>query len=108
MGLEQVVIISADHPTLAGHFPGHPVVPGVVMLGEVMKAIRQAAEGTIEFVGLPSMKFLSPLSPGEPLTISWDQQADGTTAFTCTVRSRIIASGDLTYRIVSAEPTGGS
>lgn len=108
MGPERVVIISADHPTLAGHFPGHPVVPGVVMLGEVMKAIRQTAQGTIELVGLPSMKFISPLNPGEPLTISWDQQADGTTAFTCTVWSRIIASGYLQYRIVSAEPTGGS
>ena len=108
MGPERVVIISADHPTLAGHFPGHPVVPGVVMLGEVMKAIRQAVQGTIEFVGLPSMKFIAPLNPGEPLTIRWDQQADGTTAFTCTVWSRLIASGCLRYRIVADDSTGDS
>jgi 3-hydroxyacyl-[acyl-carrier-protein] dehydratase len=108
MGPERVVIISADHPTLAGHFPGHPVVPGVVVLGEVMEAIRRTAQGTIEFVGAPSIKFISPLNPGEPLTIRWEQHADGTTAFTCTVSRRIIASGCLHYRIVSAEPTGGS
>ena len=36
MGPERIVTIGADHPSLAGHFPGHPVVPGVVMLGEVM------------------------------------------------------------------------
>jgi len=108
MGPERVVTIRADHPSLAGHFPGHPVVPGVVMLGEVMNAIRQTAQGTIEFVGLPSAKFMSPLSPGETLTIRWEPQAVGTTAFTCTAGSRLIASGLLYYRIVADDSAGGS
>ncbi len=74
MESERIVTIGADHPSLAGHFPGHPVVPGVVMLGEIMKAIREMAKEHIEFVGMPSAKFLSPLNPGEPLTIRIDQQ----------------------------------
>lgn len=108
MSSEQVVTIGADHPALAGHFPGHPVVPGVVMLGEVMRVIRRTAAWPIEFVGMPSVKFLSPLAPGEPLTVKWDLQMDGTAAFTCTVRSRIMASGILQYRIVPVASTGGS
>ena len=108
MGPERVVTIRADHPSLAGHFPGHPVVPGVVILGEVMNVIRRTAPGTIEFVGLPSAKFMSPLSPGETLTIRWDPQGDGATEFTCTVGSRLIATGLLQYRIIADDSAGGS
>ena len=106
MGPELIVTIGADHPSLAGHFPGHPVVPGVVMLGEIMNAIREMAKGRIEFVGMPSAKFLSPLNPGEPLTIRIDQQGNGTMEFTCTTGPRLIASGCLQYRIVADDSTG--
>jgi 3-hydroxyacyl-[acyl-carrier-protein] dehydratase len=106
MGRERIVTIGADHPSLAGHFPGHPVVPGVVMLGEIMNAIREMAKDKIEFVGMPSAKFMSPLNPGEPLTIRLDQQGDGATEFTCTAGSRLIASGCLQYRIIADDSTG--
>ena len=108
MGLERIVTIGADHPSLAGHFPGHPVVPGVVMLGEIMNAIREMASVKIEFVGMPSAKFMSPLSPGEPLMIRLEQQGDGTTEFTCTAGPRLIANGCLRYRIVADDSTGDS
>ena len=108
MGPERIVTIDANHPSLAGHFPGHPVVPGVVMLGEVMDVIREMTTAKIEFVGMPSAKFMSPLNPGEPLTIRLDQQGDGATEFTCSTGSRLIATGCLHYRIVSDDPTGAS
>lgn len=108
MGPERIVIIGADHPSLAGHFPGHPVVPGVVMLGEIMNAIREMTKENIEFVGMPSAKFMSPLHPGEPLTIRLNQLGDGATEFTCTTGSRLIASGCLRYRIVADNSTGDS
>ena len=108
MRTERIVTIGANHPSLAGHFPGHPVVPGVVMLGEIMNAIREMARANIEFVGMSSAKFLSPLSPGEILTIRLDQQADGTMEFNCTTGSRLITSGYLRYRIVADASTGDS
>jgi len=108
MESERIVTIGADHPSLAGHFPGHPVVPGVVMLGEIMNAIREMVKEHIEFVGMPSVKFLSPLNPGEPLTISLEQPGDGATEFTCTTGSRLVASGCLRYRIIAKESPGDS
>ena len=108
MGPERIVTIGTEHPSLAGHFPGHPVVPGVVMLGEIMNAIREMAREHIEFVGIPSAKFLSPLNPGEPLTIRLDQQGDGAMEFTCTTGFRLIASGCLRYRIVAEDSPGDS
>ena len=78
------------------------------MLGEIMNAIREMAKVNIEFVGMPSAKFMSPLNPGEPLTINLEQQGDGATEFICTTGSRLIASGCLRYRIVADDSTGDS
>jgi 3-hydroxymyristoyl/3-hydroxydecanoyl-(acyl carrier protein) dehydratase len=78
------------------------------MLGEIMNAIREMAKVNIEFVGMPSAKFMSPLNPGEPLTINLEQQGDGATEFICTTGSRLIASGSLRYRIVADDSTGDS
>ena len=106
MGPDRIVTIGANHPSLAGHFPGHPVVPGVVMLGEVMNAIREMAKEQIEFLGMPSAKFMSPLNPGEPLTIRLDQQGNSAMEFTCTTGSQLIESGCMQYRIVADDSTG--
>ena len=32
--------IPADHPALPGHFPGQPIVPGVVVLDRVVEVIE--------------------------------------------------------------------
>lgn len=55
--------IDADHPALPGHFPGQPVVPGVVLLDRVAAALGH-------WQGLPlqrlaQVKFLLPLLPGQ-------------------------------------------
>jgi len=98
---ERIVTIGTDHPSLAGHFPGHPVVPGVVMLGEIMEAVRQRVRNNIVFVAMPTAKFLSPLTPGETLVILLEQDAEESVHFTCQVGSRLVAKGCLHYRHTS-------
>ncbi len=56
--------IPHDHPSLPGHFPGRPVVPGVMLLDRVFAAI-EAAHGPLGAARLPQVKFLRPLLPGE-------------------------------------------
>lgn len=60
--------IDADHPALPGHFPGRPVVPGVVVLDRVLAAI-EAAHGPLGALRLPQVKFVRPLLPGEAARI---------------------------------------
>ena len=56
--------IPPDHPSLPGHFPGRPVVPGVVLLERVVAAL-EAAQGPLPALCLPQVKFVQPLLPGE-------------------------------------------
>ncbi len=60
--------IDAAHPSLAGHFPGNPVVPGVLLLDHVLAAI-EAVHGAGYAIRLPQIKFLRPLLPGEQARI---------------------------------------
>ena len=60
--------VPASHPSLPGHFPGGPVVPGVVLLAHVQAAI-EAAHGPLPALRLPQVKFMRPLLPGEPAVI---------------------------------------
>jgi acyl-coenzyme A synthetase/AMP-(fatty) acid ligase len=62
-----VIRIPAEHPSLAGHFPGDPLVPGVVLLDAVLAHIRERRSGAIS--SLPSVKFLSAVRPKETIRL---------------------------------------
>jgi len=66
--------IAHDHPSLPGHFPGRPIVPGVVLLEQVIAAIERR-HGALGPLRLPQVKFLQPLLPGEVATIALEGEA---------------------------------
>lgn len=59
--------IPPDHPSLPGHFPGRPLVPGVLLLQRVLEAIEATdpVRGPLPALRLPQVKFMQPLLPGE-------------------------------------------
>jgi 3-hydroxyacyl-[acyl-carrier-protein] dehydratase len=61
------ITIPATHPSLAGHFPGQPVVPGVVLLDAVYAAVRAREPLTLR--SIPVAKFLNPVLPGERIEL---------------------------------------
>lgn len=70
-----IFTVPADHPALPGHFPGRPVVPGVVVLDHVLAAIEQAQGTDLGPLRLPQVKFVRPLLPGETARIELDALA---------------------------------
>lgn len=57
--------IAANHPSLPGHFPGQPLVPGVVLLDCVLQAAERWLQRSLQAVALPTAKFTAPLLPGQ-------------------------------------------
>jgi len=74
--------VPPDHPALPGHFPGHPVVPGVVLLDETFALILAAHPGRT-LAGLQTVKFTAPVGPGQPVDVAWEPAHDSID-FACT------------------------
>lgn len=104
MSLKQTFIIPPEHPALAGHFPGNPIVPGVVLLDEVAYALK-LSQPDIHLSGMPSVKFLSPLLPGEPCDIIFTEGRNHTIKFECRSGERVIANGSFSQTFSAAHPT---
>lgn len=67
-------VVPADHPCLPGHFPGNPLVPGVLLLDYVLAAIERT-HGSPGPLRLPRVKFASPLLPGEAARVELEGDA---------------------------------
>ena len=68
-------VVPGDHPSLAGHFPGNPIVPGVVILSLIIQAISHQLPHIV-LGTLLAMRFHTPLRPDKPLTMSIELRGD--------------------------------
>ena len=96
MTFEASRIIRADHPTLPGHFPGAPLVPGVVILDEVLAVLIEWRQDS-QLTGIRMVKFLAPLRPEQAFTISLSVRNEHAAEvnFYCRAEGRVIVEGQL-------------
>ena len=78
--------IAAEHPALAGHFPGTPIVPGVLLLDETLRAVEDAAAGGVRW---------RIVLPGEPLTLEHERLDNGSLRFSVSRAGQPVAHGVL-------------
>jgi UDP-3-O-[3-hydroxymyristoyl] N-acetylglucosamine deacetylase / 3-hydroxyacyl-[acyl-carrier-protein] dehydratase len=72
VGIKNVTI---NEPFFQGHFPGHPIMPGVLIVEAMaqvggvllMKAVPDAKSKVVYFVSLDNVKFRKPVLPGDQL-----------------------------------------
>jgi 3-hydroxyacyl-[acyl-carrier-protein] dehydratase len=91
--IETRLRIASEHPALPGHFPGAPVVPGVVLLDEIIRT-AQAAPG---FVSMAWVKFHAPLGPGEEFVARLEPLGAASFKFTVRRGETVIASGNFKF-----------
>lgn len=84
-------MVGEDHPSLPGHFPGRPIVPGVVLLDRALRLIL----GERCPAGLPAVKFTAPVRPGQTVAVSSAPVGEGRIAFECSVAGAVVARGSV-------------
>lgn len=91
-------VVPADHPCLAGHFPGNPVVPAVLLLEFVSIALCQALSRRVRLAAVPGAKFIAPLLPGQRLRVMLSiDPASRSTRFSLASGGRELAQGRVEY-----------
>ncbi|MBK8284678.1 MAG: hypothetical protein IPK97_07160 [Ahniella sp.] len=85
-------MIGDSHPSLAGHFPGRPLVAGVIVLEEVQNALSTFWPGRV-LAAFPQVKFVSPLLPGEWAELELVRLDTDQFDFRVTREGALIASG---------------
>lgn len=95
MKMHSALPIAADHPVFAGHFPAFPVLPGAMLLDEMLKAIELARGIDLQGWRIGSAKFLDAVRPGETLVLEHEAPAPGLIRFAIRVENRQVTSGTL-------------
>jgi 3-hydroxyacyl-[acyl-carrier-protein] dehydratase len=85
-----VLRVPTEHPCLPGHFPGRPLVPGVLLLEHVANALRDWRSQRLARV--LEVKFVAPLLPGEEAELELDDSS-GRMRFAIQRREQLLARG---------------
>lgn len=80
--------VTANEPHFAGHFPGYPIMPGVLIVEAIAQAggalllteIPDRNQKLMVFTGIERAKFRKPVTPGDQLRVEVDVLAWRTTA----------------------------
>ena len=77
VGIKNVTI---NEPFFQGHFPGHPIMPGVLIIEAMaqvggmllMGAVDEPESKVVYFMSLDNVKFRRPVKPGDQLRVELD------------------------------------
>jgi len=86
--------VPAETRLVAGHFPGHPIVPGVALLALVARALADWRGAAGEILGIGSLKLRRPVAPGDALLATLRPAGAGDTAGSSGIAFELRRDGD--------------
>jgi 3-hydroxymyristoyl/3-hydroxydecanoyl-(acyl carrier protein) dehydratase len=91
--------VAADHPVFAGHFPGRPIVPGVMLLEWAQARIAAALGRPPHELRVREAKFFTPLEPGQSAQLRFEAPAGDATRCAFDIRrdDAMVARGTLEW-----------
>lgn len=103
--------VTANEPQFTGHWPGNPVMPGVLMLEAMAQVggIFLLTEGNTDgktafFAGMDNIKFRRPVTPGDQLTITAEliRRKGGIGKVACVARvgDEVAVEGEFMFALV--------
>lgn len=106
-----VKCVTINEPFFQGHFPGHPVMPGVLQVEAMAQAAsilllqKRKAPGQVGyFMSADKVKFRKPVFPGDTLFIHVEMTKSrrnmGKAVCHCVVNNEVVSEGELLFALI--------
>jgi 3-hydroxyacyl-[acyl-carrier-protein] dehydratase len=104
--------VSLNEPQFQGHFPGRPLMPGVLIVeamaqvgGLIITQMPDLPKGLFVFAGIDGVRFRRPVVPGDQLRITCElltirRRRFGKVQAEATVEGETVCSGELMFSLV--------
>ncbi len=104
--------VTFNEPHFQGHFPGRPIMPGVLIIeamaqvgGIVLTQMSEVEQGLCMFAGIDKAKFRRPVVPGDQLVMTVEllcikRRWFGKMQARAEVDGQLVAEGELMFSIV--------
>ncbi|MDX1933588.1 MAG: 3-hydroxyacyl-ACP dehydratase FabZ [Capsulimonadales bacterium] len=110
--------VTMNEPFFVGHFPGHPIMPGVLIIemlaqvGGVMQLLVEEHQGKLAYLaGIEKARFRKPVLPGDTvraeITMLKERSGMGWVKATAHVAGKLVCEADIAFALVARDSVDG-